>query len=736
MNTFVQTLKNTSLSFRIISGLVLGLVVGLVFGERAAGLEIVADVWLRLMQMTVIPYVMVSLISGLGGLNKSLARKLAVHGGLLMLLFWGVAFVVIMTFPQAFPEISNASFFSALTEGNARYFNPLDLYIPANPFHAMANTIIPAVVFFSAAIGIALIGIPEKAELLDGFKVLMKALTKVTKFMVALTPIGVFAIVAVAAGTMTLADLQKLEVYFIVYISAALYLVLWLIPVLISTLTPFRYRDIFRCSKDALITAFLTQNLFIILPMLVDSSRQLFKDYHINSKETESLTEVIIPVTFNFPNVGKLLSLLFVPYAAWQSGTPMEFVEYPSFLLAGLASYFAKAQVALPFLLDNQKLPQDLFQLYVPTGIINGKFDTMVSAMNLLAFSVIGTAALTGHLRLNTRKLVSLSVLSLAILFAVVVATRAILVHSVDTSYDKNQIILSMSLRQPVDNMVVYLDRGEFDRQQRRVLDHDKGMIEQIVESGVLRVGYNPRRLPFTFFNYDEQLVGFDIELFATLARELGVRLELIPMHFDTLAEQLKLGEIDIVGTVPLSTGMLKQVNLSDAYLDGELALVTSDHRKREFSSIEQFNQLRDLSIAYTGPIEFIKQYAIRHYPNQNITWTAITDFRHFFEQRNQEYDALLVEVEIGTAWTLLYPAYTTVIVDGIERKKMPLSFAVAQGQPAFAATLSRWLEAKRATGEIDAAYRYWILGEGSTQLEPRWSLVDEILGRAGQVEK
>ena len=66
----------------------------------------------------------------------------------------------------------------------------------------------------------------------------------------------------------------------------------------------------------------------------------------------------------------------------------------------------------------------------------------------------------------------------------------------------------------------------------------------------------------------------------------------------------------------------------------------------------------------------------------------------------------------------------------------MPLSFAVAQGQPAFAATLSRWLEAKRATGEIDAAYRYWILGEGSTQLEPRWSLVDEILGRAGQVEK
>ena len=36
-------------------------------------------------------------------------------------------------------------------------FNPVDLYIPSNPFHSMANTIIPAVVIFSAAVGIALL---------------------------------------------------------------------------------------------------------------------------------------------------------------------------------------------------------------------------------------------------------------------------------------------------------------------------------------------------------------------------------------------------------------------------------------------------------------------------------------------------------------------------------------------------------------------------------------------------
>jgi Na+/H+-dicarboxylate symporter len=398
-------LKKTSLTFRIVSGLLLGIGTGLFFGERAANLQIIADIWIGLMQMTVLPYVMVSLISGLGQLDAALAKLLAVKGGLLMLLFWAIAFAVIVTMPMAFPEFKNASFFSAHSSEVAAAFDPVNLYIPANPFHAMANTIIPAVVIFSAAVGIALIGMPNKATLIQSLTTFLEALGRVTRFVVDLTPIGVFAIVAVAAGTMTWAEIIRLEAYFVVYIVASLYLALWVLPVLISILTPFRYRDVFRYSKEALLTAFIAQNVFIILPMLIEASRKLYSDYGLSSNDTDSLSEVIVPVTFNFPNTGKLLSLLFVPFAAWLAGSTMELSSYPGFLFTGLGSYFAKAQVALPFLLDTQRIPQDLFQLYLPTGIINGKFDTMVSAMNLLAFSVIGTAALTGNLTISPRKI-------------------------------------------------------------------------------------------------------------------------------------------------------------------------------------------------------------------------------------------------------------------------------------------------------------------------------------------
>ena len=236
MNAILQALGKTSLTTRIVSGLLLGIFTGLFFGEKAAGLQVIADIWIGLMQMTVLPYVIVSLISGLGQLDARLARMLAFRGGLLMLLFWAIALLVVTAMPQAFPYFENAAFFGSHQSQVGESFNPVELYIPSNPFHSMANTIIPAVVIFSAAVGIALIGMPNKATLLESLSTFLEALGRVTRFVVGLTPIGVFAIVAIAAGTMTWSEIVRLEAYFVVYIVASLYLALWVLPVLISLL--------------------------------------------------------------------------------------------------------------------------------------------------------------------------------------------------------------------------------------------------------------------------------------------------------------------------------------------------------------------------------------------------------------------------------------------------------------------------------------------------------------------
>jgi Na+/H+-dicarboxylate symporter len=628
---------------------------------------------------------------------------------------------------MAFPEFQNAAFYSAHAKETISSFDPIDLYIPSNPFRSMANTIIPAVVLFSSAIGIALIGMPRKAAMIEAMSTFLEALSRVTRFMVGLTPIGVFAIVAVATGTMTLNELARLEVYFVVYIAASLFLTFWVLPVLVSILTPFSYKDVFKYSKEAMLTAFFTHNVFIVLPMLIDGSKKLFEDYQLSSDKTESLSEAIIPVTFNFPNTGKLLSLLFIPFVAWLSGNSMDLAAYPGFLISGLASYFAKAQVAIPFLLDTQKISQDMFQLYFPTGIINGKFDTMVSAMNLMVFSIIGTAALTGNLRFSMKRLLSYLLTTTLILALVVIGTRAYLGAVIDTSYHKDEVILGMSLIEPGVDTVIYHHRQDLPEPGQPEFSDQTRVLDQIRQRGVLRVGYAPDRLPFTFINDHGDIVGFDVELLNILAREMGVTLEFIPVSWDSLTEQLNSDEIDIVGTVPLSTRALMDMDLSDPYLDGTTSVVVRDYRRKDFSENDRLLEFSELTIAYPGHMEYMKAAVENGLPTIQITWIEIYRFEEFFEQEDESIDALIVEVETGTAWTLLKPEFTVVIPES-SILNSPLGFAVRKGQHDFAALLGRWLKAKKATGEIQRAYDYWILGKGAEKKEPRWSIKKDVL--------
>lgn len=56
-----------TLGTRILIGVLAGIALGVFLGEWSAPLQVVGDIYLGLLQMTVLPYVVVSLISGIGG---------------------------------------------------------------------------------------------------------------------------------------------------------------------------------------------------------------------------------------------------------------------------------------------------------------------------------------------------------------------------------------------------------------------------------------------------------------------------------------------------------------------------------------------------------------------------------------------------------------------------------------------------------------------------------------------
>ena len=68
-------------------------------------------------------------------------------------------------------------------------------------------------------------------------------------------------------------------------------------------------------------------------------------------------------------------------------------------MVSGLFSFFGKPVVAMPFLLDLLRIPADMFELYLASGVLVARFGTLVSVMQTFVLAVLGAFAMAGMLR-------------------------------------------------------------------------------------------------------------------------------------------------------------------------------------------------------------------------------------------------------------------------------------------------------------------------------------------------
>src|SRR4029079_2731243 len=332
---------------KILVVLGLGAAVGWFLGPRAEPFRLVADAFVRLLEMTVLPYLTVSLVGGIGSLDSRRAKSLFLRVGAITLVLWGLALSLVLLMPLAFPEIQTASFFSTTLVEDRPRIDLVSLYVPSNPFYSLANNVVPAVVVFSFVLGVALMGAPGKERLLEPLTVLERTLARANRFLIRLTPIGVFAIAAHFAGTVDLGQLARLRVYLVAYGVLALFLALYLLPALAARLTPIPAGRVLRSMKDVLITGFMTGDVFVVLPTLIERCKEMLSDAAVPDAQDAALPEVIVPAFYNFPHAAKILSLSFVLFAAWYSETALRLADYPRLVVAGVVSLFGSVNGAI-----------------------------------------------------------------------------------------------------------------------------------------------------------------------------------------------------------------------------------------------------------------------------------------------------------------------------------------------------------------------------------------------------
>jgi Na+/H+-dicarboxylate symporter len=730
-----------SLDVQILIGLLAGIALGLFLGDCCAVLEPAADAFIKIMQITVLPSVVVYIIAGIGSLKPSHAREVIVKGAQVLLLFWSVGIFFYFAMQFAFPVLHISSFFSTSEISAAEEVSLLDLFIPSNPFHSLAEGFLPGVVLFCLLLGFALIDKNNRdnrqiQQVLSILTALEAAISSVTSYLMKIIPLGIFAVTANVAGTITLERFLELQVYFVSVVALFLLLTFLVLPSMISWFSLFRYRDILAASSKALILAFSTGNTFITIPLIADGVRRLFGEDGSKIR-VKSISQALVPIVFTFPSIGAFPPLLFILFTGWYYQNSLDAQGQATLILAGIPALFGSSYFSVPFLLNLLHLPSDAFELYISSHAIDIHFNSALSSMSIFSFTAICVSLLSGSHDLRMKKIFSSFLVTAAAFAVIIMGLNYGFANLLANAYQGGGIVDNMELspgrmemaelaeggppKSPIE-VKVYLNASDLPPAAAGE-QTEKDLLKRIQERGALRAGYDINTIPFAFFNGRGSLIGYGVEMAYDLARFINVsRLEFIPI--EDIVEPLNSGACDIIiSSVMITPKRLEKLDFTTSYMASQLVFVVKDYRKKEFMNLENVQKMPQLKVAILNG-SALDGVASQLIPNAEIV--NVNSFEEFFS--GEVADAYFTTIEHGTFLTLLYPFYKAAAFDPSGAYKLLYAYPVPKGNEAFIEMLNHWLEVEERCGELSQKYDYWILGKNAEKEEPRWCIMRNVL--------
>ena len=232
-------------------------------------------------------------------------------------------------------------------------------------------------------------------------------------------------------------------------------------------------------------------------------------------------------------------------------------------------------------------------------------------------------------------------------------------------------------------------------------IDELKPLITTVTE-GKLTVATSPDFAPYEFYAIGEdgtpQLAGFDMSLAAYIADYLGLELEVIPVDFDGVLNELAAGNVDLgmAGLSPDPTRM-DAMDFSDIYYQGGQSFVTVQDKVDLFPDLESANNPEYSSGAQNGSIQL--DLANEYTPDADIVpLVKVTDI--VAELLSDKLDGAFIETAVAENYAITNPDLA-VILD-VPYDVEGSSIGVVKGNEALLAGVNLAIAAAIADGSMD----------------------------------
>jgi dicarboxylate/amino acid:cation (Na+ or H+) symporter, DAACS family len=385
-----------SVPVQMVAGLVLGALFGIFAPGVATKLSFLSTIFAHAIKMVVMPLILLSVTVGTyrAGVQRG-------HWGRTAVL--SIAFFIVATFVAAALGLGLNFLFhpgvgASMTETASMPKNlaasvdwmqfVVDL-VPANIVSALASGNSVPVLVFGVLLGSALAAVQEKATALVAvLDSMLAALFKLTEWVVAFSPIAIFATLAGLLASKGMSALMPLlKLLGVAYLGMA---ILAILLTLIVKSTGLSARAVIKHVSEPLILAFTTRSSEITFPLHLKKLTEM--------GVPQSVASTILPLSYIFNRDGAVLyTALAVGYLAdvyhvtWSWPLVFTIIVLTTIMIDGAANVPSGAVVAITVILAAIGLPAEAVLLILG---IDAFFDMGRTALNVYASTVATAFAL------------------------------------------------------------------------------------------------------------------------------------------------------------------------------------------------------------------------------------------------------------------------------------------------------------------------------------------------------
>lgn len=201
--------RKLSIAAKIFIGMVLGGITGYLVGPRIDILQPISDVFIRLLRMCMYPLIFFSIISGVSEISDMTRLKKV---GFSFMSYWavssalaGVIGLLVAQYIQPGVGVNLSGGETYTLAETPDIVSSFVQWIPQNPFSALAQGNLIQIIVFALIAGVVLAGMkntPSGRMVSEGVGALNHLVMKIVNWVIQLAPFGVFALIAVMAGSL------------------------------------------------------------------------------------------------------------------------------------------------------------------------------------------------------------------------------------------------------------------------------------------------------------------------------------------------------------------------------------------------------------------------------------------------------------------------------------------------------------------------------------------------------